>query len=107
MSAGIYVNNGVYAYAMDLEKKLRRRKSATIVEEYQGDLTGKDLEVELQKIVDKYNNNKPQKEPIAKSNTLKYHWKNKINGYTLHSIYPEISHIPNIKLDEWEPYDPN
>ena len=36
MSAGIYLNNGVYAYAMDLDKKLRRRKSATIVEEYKG-----------------------------------------------------------------------
>lgn len=105
MSAGIYVNNGVYAYAMDLEKKLRRRKNATIIEEYNGDLTGKELEMELQKIADKYNNNKPEKKEIETSNTLKYHWRNKITGYTLHSIYSEISHIPNIKLDEWEPYD--
>ena len=67
MSAGIYVNNGVYSYAMDLEKKLRRRKSATIVEEYQGDLTGKDLETELQKIVDKYNNTKSEKESVIKT----------------------------------------
>ena len=105
MSAGIYVNNGVYAYAMDLEKKLRRRKSATIVEEYKGDLTGKDLEIELQKIVDRYNNTKSEKKPVIKANGFKYHWRNKITGYTLHSIYSEISNIPNIKLEEWEPYE--
>lgn len=104
MSSGIYLNNGVYAYATDLDKKLRRRKNATIVEEYKGDLTGKELEIELQKMVDKYNNDKPEKE-VKTSNTLKYHWRNKITGYTLHSIYSEISHIPNIKLDEWEPYE--
>ena len=105
MSAGIYLNNGVYAYAMDLDKKLRRRKSATIVEEYKGDLTGKELEIELQKMVDKYNNDKPEKKEIEIANTLKYHWRNKITGHTLHSICSEISHIPNIKLDEWEPYE--
>ena len=104
MSAGIYVNNGVYAYAMDLEKKLRRRKSATIVEEYKGDLTGKDLEIELQKIADRYNNTKSEKESVIKADTLKYHWRNKLTGHTLHSIYSEISHIPNIKLEEWESY---
>lgn len=104
MSAGIYVNNGVYAYAMDLEKKLRRRKSATVVEEYEGDLIGKELETELQKRVDKYNGiEKPKIE--ADGDIIKYHWRNKITGCTLHSIYPEISHIPNIKLDEWEPYE--
>lgn len=105
MSAGIYLNNGVYAYAIDLDKKLRRRKSATIVEEYKGDLTGKELEIELQKMVNKYNNDKPEKKEVEISNKLKYHWRNKITGYTLHSIYSEISHIPNIKLDEWEPYE--
>lgn len=105
MSAGIYLNNGVYAYAMDLDKKLRRRKSATIVEEYNGDLTGKELEIELQKLADKYNSNKPEKKKVEISNTFKYHWRNKITGYTLHSICSEISHIPNIKLDEWEPYE--
>ena len=105
MSAGIYLNNGVYAYTMDLDKKLRRRKSATIVEEYKGDLTGKELEIELQKMADKYNNSKPEKKEVETSNTLKYHWRNKITGCTLHSIYSEISHIPNIKLDEWEPYE--
>lgn len=105
MSAGIYVNNGVYAYAMDLEKKLRRRKSATIVEEYKGDLTGKDLETELQKIADRYNNTRSKKEPVIKADTLKYHWRNKITGHTLHSIYSTISDIPNIKLEEWEPYE--
>ena len=105
MSAGIYLNNGVYAYAMDLDKKLRRRKSATIVEEYKGDLTGKELEIKLQKMADKYNNDKSEKKEVETSDKLKYHWRNKITGYTLHSIYSEISHIPNIKLDEWEPYE--
>ena len=47
MSAGIYMNNGVLAYTQNLEKKLKRRKDAIVIETYQGDLTGDDLEKEL------------------------------------------------------------
>lgn len=105
MRSGIYLNNGIYAYAIDLDKKLRRRKSATIVEEYKGDLTGKDLEIELQKIVDKYNNDsKSKKDVVIVTDTLKYRWRNKVTGETLHSIYSTILNIPNIKIDDWEPY---
>ena len=47
MGAGIYMNNGVLAYSMNLEKKLKRRKNAIIIEEYKGDLEGEELEKEL------------------------------------------------------------
>ena len=33
---------------------------------------------------------------------LKYHWRNKITGYTHHSIYPHMNNIPNINPEEWE-----
>lgn len=102
MSAGIYQNNGVYAYSMNLEKKLKRRPNATIVEEYTGDLTGPALETELQKMLDKYNITKPVVEEPT-DNVLKYHWRNKINGYTLHSIYPTLRHVSDPQ--NWEPYE--
>ena len=54
MSAGIYMNNGVLAYSMDLEKKLKRRKQAVIIEEYKGDLTGDLLEQQLQIMLNKH-----------------------------------------------------
>jgi len=108
MSAGIYMNNGVLAYSMNLEKKLKRRKNAIIIEEYKGDLEGEELEKELQKMLDKHNNiTKPTvSKTEVEDKPLKYHWRNKINNYTLHSIYPYITNIPNIKLEEWEPYEP-
>ena len=34
---------------------------------------------------------------------LKYHWRNKITGWTRHSINPELGKDAN--PDEWEPYD--
>ena len=34
---------------------------------------------------------------------LKYHWRNKITGWTRHSIYPELGRDAN--PDEWEPYE--
>lgn len=36
-------------------------------------------------------------------NPLKYHWRNKITGWTRHSIYPELSKDAN--PDEWESYE--
>lgn len=45
-------------------------------------------------------NNKPKEQ----SETLwKYHWRNKITGWTRHSINPELSEDAN--PDEWEPYE--
>ena len=34
---------------------------------------------------------------------LKYHWRNKITGWTRHSINPELGSDAN--PDEWEPYE--
>lgn len=106
MSAGIYMNNGVLAYSMDLEKKLKRRKNAVVIEEYNGDLEGEALEKELKKMLAKHNNiTKDTKEVVIEDKPLKYHWRNKITGYTIHSIYPNLFNIPNINLEEWESYE--
>lgn len=83
MSAGIYKCNGVFAYSLNLEKKLKRKKNAEIVEVYEG------TEEELQKLLDKYNNI-TKKEDSEIEDPLKYHWKNIITNETLHSIYPEF-----------------
>ena len=45
------MNNGVLAYTQNLEKKLKRRKQAVIIEEYKGDLVGDALEYELQQML--------------------------------------------------------
>ena len=104
MSAGIYMNNGVLAYSMDLEKKLKRKKNAVIIEEYRGNLEGTALEKELQKMLDRHNNITKDMNVEVEDKPLKYHWRNKITGYTLHSIYPHINNIHNINKEEWEPY---
>ena len=107
MSAGIYMNNGVLAYSMNLEKKLKRRKNAVIIEEYKGDLEGEELEKELQRMLDKHNEiSKPDTKIETEDKPLKYHWRNKITGATHHSIYPHMNNIPNINPEEWEPYEP-
>lgn len=98
------MNNGVLAYSMNLEKKLKRRKNAIIIEEYKGDLEGEELERELQKMLDKHNNITKNEVKESEDKPLKYHWRNKVTGHTLHSIYPHINNIPNINLDEWESY---
>ena len=49
----------------------------------------------------KYSSKK--EEPADKP--LKYHWRNKINGWTRHSINPELGADAN--PDEWEPYEIN
>lgn len=106
MSAGIYMNNGVLAYTQNLEKKLKRRKDAIVIEEYKGTLTGDDLEKELQRILDKHNNiTKSEAKVETEDKPLKYHWRNKVTGHTLHSIYPHMNNIPNINPEEWEAYE--
>lgn len=85
MSAGIYKCNGVLAYSLNLEKKLKRKKNAEIVEVCEGDVT----EEFLQKLLDKHNNI-TKKEDSEIEDPLKYHWKNIITNETLHSIYPEF-----------------
>lgn len=108
MGAGIYMNNGVLAYSMNLEKKLKRRKNAIIIEEYKGDLVGDALEYELQKMLEKHNEiSKPDTKVETEDKPLKYHWRNKVTGWTHHSIYPHMNNIPNINPEEWEPYEEN
>ena len=106
MSAGVYMNNGVLAYTQNLERKLKRRKDAVVIEEYKGTLTGDALEKELQRILDKHNNI-TKVEVETENKPLKYHWRNKITGHTHHSIYPHMNNIPNINPEEWEPYEEN
>ena len=78
MSAGIYMNNGVLAYSMNLEKKLKRRKDAIVIETYQGDLTGDDLESALQMMLNKHLNiTKSETKVETEDKPLKYHWRNK------------------------------
>lgn len=106
MSAGIYMNNGVLAYSMNLEKKLKRRKQAIIIEEYKGDLVGDALEYELQQMLNKHLKiTQSDKKEETEDKPLKYHWRNKITGHTHHSIYPHMANIPNINPEEWEPYE--
>ena len=105
MSAGIYMNNGVLAYTKDLEKKLKRRKQAVIIEEYKGDLTGDLLEQQLQIMLNKHLNITKTEKTETEDKPLKYHWRNKITGHTHHSIYPHMNNIPNINPEEWEPYE--
>lgn len=106
MSAGIYMNNGILAYALDLEKKLKRRKQAIIIEEYKGNLTGEDLEKELQKMLDKHSKRTaPEAKIVEEDRPLKYRWKHVSNGQTITSIYDNLNHIPNIKKEEWIPIE--
>ena len=106
MSAGIYMNNGVLAYSINLEKKLKRRKQAVIIEEYKGNLVGDALEYELQQMLNKHLKiTQTDKKEETEDKPLKYHWRNKITGHTHHSIYPHMNNIPNINKDEWEPYE--
>lgn len=108
MSAGIYMNNGVLAYTQNLEKKLKRRKQAIIIEEYKGDLVGDALEYELQQMLNKHLKiTQYDKKEETEDKPLKYHWRNKITGHTHHSIYPHMNNIPNINKEEWEPYEEN
>lgn len=95
MSAGIYMYNGVLAYAMNLEKKLKRRKGAVIIEEYDGN-----DEKELQKLLDKHNNIIKNKEPEY-SDSLIYHWINKETKHSHHSIRNKSMG------NEWIPYIKN
>ena len=102
MSAGIYMNNGVLAYTQNLEKKLKRRKDAIVIETYQGNLTGDDLESALQMMLNKHLNI-TKVEVETEDKPLKYHWRNKITGHTHHSIYPHM--MPNMNPEEWEAYE--
>ena len=96
------MNNGVLAYTQNLEKKLKRRKQAVIIEEYKGNLVGDALEYELQQMLNKHLKiTQTDKKEETEDKPLKYHWRNKITGHTHHSIYPHMNNIPNINKDEW------
>lgn len=97
MSAGVYMYNGVLAYAMNLEKKLKRRKGAIIIEECVGTPT----EEELQKLLDKHNNITKSTE-LIEDKPLKYHWLNLKNLHSYHSIDPEFKYHPD--PENWIPF---
>lgn len=92
------MNNGILAYSMDLEKKLKRRKQAVIIEVYKGD---NPTEEELQKMLDKHNKRTQPEAVIKEDQPLKYRWKHVSNGQTIVSIYPHLNNIPNINKEEW------
>ena len=95
--AGIYLYNGIFYKALDLEKKLKRRKGAIIIEEYDGDLTEpKDLEFILQKLLDKHNKITTVKE--TNDLPLKYYWYNPETRYTLVTIKEDRQELPWIKF---------
>lgn len=99
MSAGIYMNNGVLAYSMDLEKKLKRRKNAIIIEEYIGDKTGLELEKELQILLNKHLQITKPERIETEVLPLKYTFTN--GKEIIISIYPDLHNIPNINKNEW------
>jgi hypothetical protein len=91
MSAGIYMCNGVYAYTLNLEKKLKRRKDAVIIEECPN-ITS---EADLQKILDTYT----KTSSIDNIDTIQiYKWRNKTTHHTIESIYPNYV----TDLENWE-----
>lgn len=95
MSAGIYMYNGQLAYSLNLEKKLKRRKGAIIIEECVGNPT----EEELQKLLDKHNNIVKTTE-LVEDKPLKYHWLNLKTNCTTHSIYPDLRY----DSENWIPF---
>ena len=106
MRTGIYLYNGKLNISKNLDSSLKRRKTAIIIEEYNGDLEGEALMNVLQKMLNKHL--KITKEKHIKKRyvepLLNYHWKHKTLNKTLHSIYPTLNNIPNIINDEWESY---
>ena len=96
MSAGIYMYNGQLAYSLNLEKKLKRRKGAIIIEECVGNPT----EEELQKLLDKHNNIIKATELVVEDKPLKYHWLNLKTNCTTHSIYPDLRY----DSENWIPF---
>ena len=105
MSAGVYEYNGTFAYAMDLEKKIKRKKGATIVETYEGELTEpKDLEPILNAMLEKYAPSKTKTE--WDETTILYHFKNKVNGNTIVSIHPNLDGLENyVNVNDYERTD--
>ena len=97
------MNNGVLAYTQNLEKKLKRRKDAIVIEEYKGNLVGDALEYELQQMLNKHLNITKSEKVEIEDKPLKYHWRNKITGYTHHSIYPTL--MKSLNPEEWEAYE--
>lgn len=105
MSVGIYVENGKYGKALNLEKKLKKKPNATIVETYEGELTEpKDLEPILNAMLEKY---APSKTKTEWDETTKlYHFKNKVNGHTIVSIHPNLDSLENyINVNDYERTD--
>ena len=97
MSAGIYAINGTLNYSLNLEKKLKRRPNAVIIEI----LENATLQ-DLQKCLDKHLGIIREEVERTPELPLKYSWKNKITNETFHSIYSELPNIKELQpLDNW------
>lgn len=96
---GIYKCGNTYAYSMNLEKKLKRKKNAEIVEVCDNSLDENGLQLCLNNYL---LNNKIQEES---KDVVLHHFKNIITNETLTSIYSDLHNIPNIKLEEWKNID--
>lgn len=101
MSVGIYLYNGNLAYSINLEKKLKRRKGAVIIEIYEGNAEGPELESILQKMLDKHNNI-TKTESVSEDKPLSYHWLNKVTKHSFHSIKDKLHSVKD--PENWIPY---
>lgn len=101
MSAGIYLYKEQLYCTTNLEKKLKRRKEAIIIEEYDGTETGSELESILQKMLDKHNNI-TKTESVSEDKSLNYHWLNKITKHSFHSIKDKLHSVED--PENWIPY---
>lgn len=99
MSAGIYAINGNLSYSFNLEKKLKRRPNAIIIEVLDSENI---TEQDLQKCLDKHLGIIKEEVERTPELPLKYSWKNKITNETFHSIYSELPNIKELQpLDNW------
>lgn len=97
MSAGIYMFNGVLAYSMNLEKKLKRRKGAIVIEEYEGE---NPTEADLIKLLNKHNN--ITKTEDISDLPLKYNWINLKTKCSSHSVHPYLTIKEDV--ENWIPF---
>ena len=101
MSAGIYLYKEQLYCTTNLEKKLKRRKDAVVIEEYCGTETGSELESILQKMLDKHNNI-TKTESVSEDKPLSYHWLNKVTKQSFHSIKDKLHSVKD--PENWIPY---
>ena len=99
MSAGLYELNGNISYTKDLDKKLKRKKGATIIQEYKGDDL-ENIESILQKMLNDYVKDNVS-EDVEDSKEL-YVFYNNTTKETITSIYSTLEYLKNdLNIKEW------